>query len=110
MNYDRIILHYLLEAGEKGIAVNKLSKHVFNASNSFFNTISYEEVHQYVAQFLAKNSKDTRSLIERTTQRGYYRLNMQSGESQQLMLNFAEDNEEAVEDKHYIDLSLPLFD
>ena len=32
-------------ASDEGLSVRKISRHVFNACNSFFNTISYEEVH-----------------------------------------------------------------
>ena len=109
MDYDRTILHYLIEAGEKGIAVNKLSKHVYNASNTFFNSIRYEEVHQYVATYLTKNSKDTASLIEKTGQRGHYRINLQSKETRQLMLEFTENDRQDNVVTQQEDSSLTLF-
>ena len=105
MEYDRHILRILTEAGETGISVQKLALHVYNASNSLFEAASLEEVHRYVQQYLLRNSKSQESIIESTGQRGYYRLNLRSQESQQLMLMFRDDVDEGEEK----DLSLDLF-
>ena len=109
MNYDKEIWRVLTEAGMKGISVQKISRHVFNASNTFFETISFEEVHAYVQQYLLKNSKNPDSIIESAGVRGTYRMNPSSKESQQLMLLFREDEQEEPETKQE-DQSLSLFD
>ena len=77
MNYDREILRVLVEAGSEGLSVQKISRHVHYACNSFFNVIDFDELHRYVAQFLLRNSKNPESLIEKTD-RGVYHLNMKN--------------------------------
>ena len=109
--YDREILKVLLEAGSVGISVQKISRHVFNSCNSFFNPISFQDVHDYVLQYLQRNSKSDTSLITRTDQRGIYKLNLDNQEGRQLMLNFQE--EKAAADSSQTapvaDQSLSLF-
>jgi DNA repair protein RadC len=113
MEFDKEILRILMEAGTEGLSLQKVARHVFNAFNSFFNPLNYEDVHKYVAQYLLKNSKRMDSLIEKTDMRGYYRLNMDNQQSQQLMLQFREEqktnnqNEELPKNE---DRSLNLFD
>ena len=63
------------EAGEKGLSVKKIARHVFNKNNSLFNEITFDDVYRQVAFFLNKNSKSAGSIIERTQARGVYRLN-----------------------------------
>ena len=112
MNYDQQILKILTEAGERGISVQNISRHVYNLNCTFFHQPDYEEVRSYVQQYLLKNSKSQQSLIESTGQRGYYRLNTKgSKDAQQLMLMFrdeivSDDAQPMVEQ----DLSLDLFD
>jgi len=112
-NYDREILKVLTEAGSAGISVQKISRHVFNACNSLFAPIDYQSVHDYVLQFLQRNSKSVGSLIVRTEVRGIYKLNLENQEGQQLMLQFAEEraaeDEESKDAGASIDLSLSLF-
>ena len=110
-SYDDTILKVLTEAGKEGLSVQKIAHHVFNASNTFFETVSLEEVHRYVQQYLLRNSKSEQSLIQRTEKRGYYRLNTQnSADARQLMLNFREEEEETQEkEKPTQDFSLDLF-
>ena len=108
MGYDSEIIKIMVEAGQKGLSVQKIAMHVYNACNSFFNVIDPDDVHQYVAQYLAKNSKRNDSFIQRTEKRGVYRLNPQSEETAQQMLQFGE-NEEVKEKKNDQDLSLSLF-
>ena len=108
MEYDRVILKVLTEAEEEGLSVAKISRHVYNASNTFFETVDFEEVHRYVSSFLLKNSKTAESLIQKTD-RGIYRLNPHSAETRQLMLQF-HDEEKVPESKPTTDLSLSLFD
>ena len=112
MNYDLQILHILSEVGERGISVSSLTKHVYNQNRTFFTSPDYEEVRQYVGQYLLRNSKSAESLIESTGRRGYYRLNTQgSANARQLMLDFREEQEstenEQLSDSN--DCSLSLF-
>ncbi len=109
MNYDSEIVYVLKEAGEKGLSIRKIARHVYNSKNSFFDVVSFDEVHRYVAGFLVRNSKSVNSFIERTSVRGVYRLN-QSNTDRQLQFDFRDGNmeneggDEVCEDK-----SLSLF-
>lgn len=112
--YDKEILQVLLEAGSEGISVQKISRHVFNACNSFFNPVDYNSVHEYVLQYLQKNSKLPTSLITRTSLRGVYCLNLANQQSQQLVLQFKEhtgenDGLSSSDLSDSMELSLPLF-
>ncbi|MCR5076945.1 MAG: hypothetical protein K6A82_02785 [Prevotella sp.] len=107
MQYDKEILRVLTEAGDEGLSVQKISRHVHNACNSLFNPIAREDVHKYVQQYLLKNSKNIDSVIEKT-KKGVYRLNESSTMTQQLLLQFR-DEEETVDEKPVIDQSLSLF-
>ena len=61
---------------------------------TFFVSPDFEEIRNYVQQYLLKNSKSNNSLIERTEQRGWYRLNTTgSNDAQQLMLQFRDEQQ-----------------
>lgn len=109
-NYDNKILKVLAEVGEDGMSVHKVARHVFNATNSFFEPVAFEDVHRYVQQYMLRNSKGTDAILMNVGQRGVYRLNPNSAESQQLMLMFTDvaDEEETAKGKDD-DLSLSLF-
>ena len=110
MNYDQQILKVLTEAGDYGVSVQSVVKHVYNMNRTFFSQPDYEDVKSYVQQFLLRNSKSSQSPIERTERRGYYRLNTSgSTDARQLMLQFSEVQEEKKEEKPQQDLSLDLF-
>lgn len=110
MNYDREILFVLNEAGEKGLSVKKIARHVFNSSNGFFDNVSFDEVHHYVASYLRRNSRQSGSVVERTEVRGVYRLCMSLGDSRQLLLDFKDDDDiKEVETICTEDKSLTLF-
>ena len=110
MGYDKQILKVLTEAGERGLSVQAISKHVFNMNRTFFVTPDYEDIRGYVQQYLLKNSKSPHSLIESTGQRGCYRLNTTgSQDALQLMLHF-HDEEQKEEENPQQDFSLDLFD
>ena len=103
----------LTEAGERGIGVKTIAKHIYNMNRTFFVAPDYEEIRTWVQQYLLKNSKSAQSLIERTGQRGYYRLNMMgSQDARQLMLQFREEETEEEEEKEEerTDRSLDLFE
>ena len=110
MTYDQQILKILTEAGERGISVQTLAKHVYNMNCTFFFQPDYEEIRSYVQQYLLRNSKSAQSLIESTGRRGYYRLNTTgSADALQMLLQFREEQEETEEEKPQQDLSLDLF-
>jgi hypothetical protein len=109
LTYDDKILRFLTEAGSDGLSVRKLARHVFNASNTLFETVDFEEVHRYVQTFLLRNSRSSDSLVENVGKRGIYRLNPRSARSQQLMLMFSEEEEPEEAPKPAVDLSLSLF-
>ena len=111
MTYDRQILQVLTEVGEKGINVQLLAKHIYNMNSTLFSSPDLEEIRSYVQQYLLKNSKSVRSLIESTGRRGYYRLNTQNNaDARQLALTFREPLAEEKEERPSVDLSLNLFD
>lgn len=111
MTYDRQILRILSDVGDKGISVQLLAKHVYNQNSTLFFSPDLSEIHAYVQQYLLKNSKSPSSLIESMESRGYYRLNTNNADAQQLMLDFREQTsiEEEKEEKPQQDLSLDLF-
>lgn len=98
----------LAEAGENGISVKKLARHVFNASHSFFESVTFDDVYRYVQLFVRRNSKGSEALLVGGGHRGHYRLNPNSAQSQQLLLMFCDD-EEDKEPVKTEDLSLSLF-
>ncbi|MBQ8047853.1 MAG: hypothetical protein IJ196_08015 [Prevotella sp.] len=109
MNYDQEILGILAEAGEKGLSVQKISMHVFNACNSLFHVINPDDVHDYVARYLSKNSRNPNSIVERAEPRGIYRINPNSDDARQLMLQFKDEKPAEGQDSQTEELSLPLF-
>jgi len=110
VTYDQQILQVLTEAGEGGVSVQAIAKHVYNMNCTFFTQPDYEEIRSYVQQFLLRNSKSAQSLIESTGRRGYYRLNTEgSADARQMMLQFRDEQEEKEEEKPRQDLSLDLF-
>ena len=112
MTYDQQILQVLTEAGECGVSVQAIAKHVYNMNCTFFVQPDFEEIRTYVQQYLLRNSKSQQSLIESTGRRGYYRLNTEgSADARQLLLQFRDEKEEErEEEKLQQDLSLDLFD
>lgn len=111
MTYDQQILQVLTEAGECGVSVQAIAKHVYNMNCTFFVQPDFEEIRTYVQQYLLRNSKSQQSLIESTGRRGYYRLNTEgSADARQLLLQFRDEKEEErEEEKLQQDLSLDLF-
>lgn len=101
----------LTEAGECGVSVQAIAKHVYNMNCTFFVQPDFEEIRTYVQQYLLRNSKSQQSLIESTGRRGYYRLNTEgSADARQLLLQFRDEKEEELEEeKPQQDLSLDLF-
>lgn len=112
MTYDRQILNILMEAGDGGVSVQVLVRHVYNMNSTLFSSPDIGDVHRYVRQYLQRNSKSERALVESTGRRGYYRLNTKNNaDARQLMLEFSEEKTKTeVAEPADTDLSLNLFD
>ena len=89
MKLDQEIFNVLLASVTKGLKVEKIARHVYNACNSIFTPLNYKDVHGYVTQYLTRCAKDPQSLIEKGKGYGIYHLNFDSNAVQQLMLNFS---------------------
>lgn len=111
MNYNQDIYKVLVLAGDGGLKLEKIARHVFNACNSFFNPLNYKDVHLYVSQFLSRQAKNPDSIIQKGDGHGVYRIDFNKSEAQKMMLQFAphEENTEEVKTTNK-DLSLSLFD
>ena len=57
MRYEKEIVDVLAKAGNNGLSVKKIARHVFNASNSFFEVLDFSEVHQQVQRCLLRNRR-----------------------------------------------------
>lgn len=109
MNYDREILQILSEAGRKGLSIAKIARHVFNRHNNLFEVVAYEDVRRSVAGYLMKNSKQKNSYVEKTEERGVYRLSLSVGDPLQLLFDFKEEEKEEKPETSCEDKSLSLF-
>ena len=109
--YEKQILKILTDAGDKGLKVAKIARHVYNDCNSLFETQSFEEVHQAVLAFLNNNAKTKEPLIEKVKW-GVYRINRNSKKFRQLILEFRNPDEQADTDSGNprSDKTLSLFD
>ena len=99
MNYDREILAVLTQAGEKGLKLEHIVRHVYNACNSMFTPLNYKDVYAYVSQYLVKSSKLQGSCVQKAGY-GVYRLMLQFG---------SHPVQEEVSEKSSVDSSLSLF-
>lgn len=105
----------LTEAGEKGLSLNKIARHVYNSSCTLFESPSFDKVYAELAQFLSRQSRLSDGMVKRTGTRGVYALNDKWALFRQMVIDFdelepgeiAEQQETAVDDKS---LMLPLFD
>lgn len=74
MKYDRLIIEVLMEAGSDGLAVAKISRHVYNAVNGLFDEADLAAIHKLVRAFLLRHSHGTSPALYRP-KRGVYALN-----------------------------------
>lgn len=95
----------------EGLSIRKIVRHVYNSHNSLFEAVELEDVKRDVTQYLASHSKNSSSPIERTSERGVYRLNPTEQTNIQLMFDFKEETI-AEEDTTptSIDTSLDMFE
>ncbi len=111
--YEQQILRILLDVGARGISINKLAKHVYNHFSTFFYQPDLEEIHRFTQQYLRKQARQPKGIIERAEKRGYYRLNTRNAAAiRKLRQQFAPEaeKEEECEKKQEEDRSLSLFD
>lgn len=90
---DKEILKALTEAGDRGLSLQKIVLYAYNSQNSLFQKYEKEEVKGYVIRFLRQNTRYPGSLIQKIS-RGVYRLNPNSDQGLQLLLNFEEEIQE----------------
>lgn len=90
---DKDILKVLTEAGDRGLSLQKIVLYAYNSQNSLFQKYEKEEVKGYVIRFLRQNTRYSGSLIQKIS-RGVYRLNPNSDQGRQLLLNFEEEIQE----------------
>ena len=109
MRFEKDILLILIEAGDNGLSVNKISRHVFNTHNSFFLPLDYEKVHNEVLQCLQKMSRRSEPMIGKV-KKGVYYINPANQQVKQLKLKFIDEEEENPIIEQPKDQSLSLFD
>lgn len=106
-NYDRLIVKVLLEAGDNGLTVRKITRHVYNAVNGLFEEADMEAVHREVRLFLRRYSQGDGAALVRP-KRGTYSLNCDTGAGRMLLdVVFCENVPNAGKLVDYS--SLPLF-
>jgi hypothetical protein len=89
MAYEQHIIKVFVDVGEQGISAALLAKHVYNMSITLFEQPDYEDIKKRVRQFIIRNSRTPRSLLERTGRWGFYRLNTHNSvEAYQTQLQF----------------------
>lgn len=114
MIYEQQILQILAVVGQRGISISALVKHVYNGSCTLFEQPDLQDVHRQVRQYLLRNSKSSKPLIENAGRRGVYRLNARGlSVARQLMVNASKEQdtvEEPEDTTRTQDFSLSLFD
>lgn len=106
--YDKLILKILCDAGENGLKLEKIARHVYNECNTLFEEHSLEEVHKEVTAIVVNQSNTKVPLFERRKW-GVYRVNMSSPMVRAFLKRMAGENEQEWRNT-YTDQTLPLFD
>lgn len=109
MKYEREILAILTEAGNNGLSVGKIARHVFNANNNIFEPITFDEVREVVGRYLRLQACRKDGVVEKGEKRGVYRINMHSNDTRQLLLRFFPFEDETEKGEPSVDQSLSLF-
>ena len=81
----------LKEAGQQGMPLRRIALNVYNITNSFFQPLSQEDVYADVAAYLRTKCKQSGAPVMKHATRGWYVINYDSAQVQQLLLNFAEE-------------------
>lgn len=93
--FEHEIIKVLIEAGDKGLSLQKIALHVYNACNSFFDSYTHDEVYALVAKYLLNSTAKTPSYVQRVS-RGVYVFNRNTIDGRQLLFDFS--YEEHIED------------
>lgn len=110
MKYDRLIIEILIEAGSDGLAVRKVSRHVFNAVNGLFDEADIEAVHKLVRAFLLRHSKGASPALDRP-KHGTYALNRRTAEGRALIERLlSEETDQPKQQGSVQELSIPFDD
>lgn len=99
MSYKQQILRILADVGGQGISVRLLAKHVYNLNCTLFSQPELSQVHRSVQQYLQRNAASSHPLVERTSRRGYYRLNNGSPAVRQLLAQLREERRRRDDDE-----------
>lgn len=95
MDFEHDIMVTLREVGPKGLPLRLIALNVFNMRNSLFEPLDKDAVYAEVGDYLRRVTQLSGAAIERAETRGWYRLNLNSQQVQQLLLEFqvAEEDE-----------------
>lgn len=108
-DYGKDILEILLKVPD-GLSIRKIVRHVYNMHNSLFETVDLEDVKRDVTNYLTNRSRSPQSPIQKTAERGVYRLNPKSEECKELQLQFKDFEEEEKLQEIVQDTSLDMFE
>ena len=90
MNYGNEIIAVLYEAGNDGLSVHKIALHIHNTHNTLFSPTAFAEVRLKVQAWLLRNSRGADSPVTHCGKRGKYRVNPDSPQLKQMLLEFGE--------------------
>ena len=112
--YKQQVLKILMDVGERGMSAALLSKHVYNLNCTLFFQPDVEEIRRWVWQYLQRNARSKRPLVERTGRHGYYRLSRRGiayiRQQQLLQRDTDQTDKTGNKEKPQQDLSPGLFD
>lgn len=98
---EQQIVELLAKAGTRGMTCKKLAKHLYNANNSLFETLSFDDIYRELQAYFYKKTKTRNSYIEKTGQWGYYRLNVEKlNTSLGWLIDYNDEEKEQAEEKN----------
>lgn len=103
-DYSKDIIDILSQVPQ-GLPIRAVVKHIYNAHNTFFETVDIDDVKKKVTNYLTSHAKSRKSPIEKGDRWGVYRVDMAK---LQELANLAEVQEEAQKDKNWQEQSLGL--
>ena len=98
MTYEKDIFKVLQEAGDGGLSVRKIARHVFDK----------DEISQAVQRYLAYHSRSSNDTIEKVGY-GRYRLNLKSRKTKLKLQEYFTEKDEEKKPGPAQELSLNLF-
>lgn len=73
--YEQHIFKILYDVGKRGISVSLLARHVYNMSCTLFSQPDFDDVLREVRNFVLRNTRSKKGLLEHASRWGYYCLN-----------------------------------